>query len=125
MARSGLASSKAEPGEQPMLIVFSGGNNSRLGNVLGAYIELCMVCKRIGKRLVFPFAEDVIGRFFTFKTPSGNTDTVDQAKNALRQACPLGGRAAGAGRRRWLLSVHSRQGSQYDLRSTWAQSSVS
>ena len=80
MPRSSLALSKVEADEKPVLIVFSGENNSRLGNMLGAYIELCMVCERIGKRLVFPFAEDVIGRFISFSTPSGNTDTVDQAK---------------------------------------------
>jgi hypothetical protein len=58
------------------LIVYAGGNNARIGNMLESYIELRAFSKEIGRNLIFPFAEQAIASVFDYKDPglpSGNT----------------------------------------------------
>lgn len=83
IAAPAITSSEVDEGhasEAAPLIVFAGGHNSRLGNMLSPYLELRMVCERIGRPLVFPFAEDVLSRFFNLGSANSLSETVEQAR---------------------------------------------
>ena len=62
---------------KPSLIVHAGGKNSRLGNMVAPYIELRLLAERFNRSLIYPFAEEVISRFFDIHSPANSAVDID------------------------------------------------